>query len=88
MVSINTDDFVFHVALKLRVRWFQFYVFSRHSISLEYIVKSCVTKAFISSAMGPIGSLSARQFNSCLPRKEEEKEEGFYLTHSIVTLLS
>jgi len=40
------------------------------------------------SALGPIGSLSARQFNSCLPRREEEKEEGFYLTHSIVTLLS
>ena len=27
------------------------------------------------SALGPIGGLSARQFNSCLPRGEEKREE-------------
>jgi len=27
------------------------------------------------SALGPIGGLSTRQFNSCLPRREENKNE-------------
>ena len=27
------------------------------------------------SALGPIGGLSTRQFNSCLPRREEKKRE-------------
>ena len=30
------------------------------------------------SALGPIGGLSARQFNGCLPRSEEKREKTNY----------
>jgi len=47
---------------------------------MDYSLEVCkshqeisITNWFIrGSALGPIGSLSARQFNGCLPRREEK----------------
>ena len=38
------------------------------------------------SALGPIGGLSARQFNSCLPRREEKRREEKKEVHRAILL--
>ena len=51
--------------------------------TLDYSLEVCknhreisITNWFIrGSALGPIGGLSARQFDGCLPRREEKRRE-------------
>jgi len=59
---------------------FSFTLF-KEDIALRFVVGFWLVRG---SALGPICGLSARQLNSCLPRREERKKEEKHL-HEILT---
>jgi len=64
--------------------------------TLDYSLEVCknnqeisITNWFIrGSALGPIGSLSARQFNGCLPCTEEKREEKRDIVNCLPDVIS